>query len=95
MNYKNPAGILLNNKTNRYHPIIFRPSPMASHADKDLGCLRHKSLKHHTIGFASLKEAKQFILEQPNLLFYDITWEWDGNEIPAIVTWFENKITNL
>lgn len=91
MDYKNPVGMLLNEKTKRYHPIVFRPAPMPSQTDKEYGCLRHRSKGHHTDGFDSLEEAMKFISEHSSWMFYDLTWSWDGIEIPAITTWISEK----
>lgn len=83
-----PAAIILNRQTNTYHPVFFRPAPMPSGTDVDMGCLRYKSKCHHTEGFRSKELAKEFIEKRQEFVFHEIEYEWDGTGIPAIVTWF-------
>jgi hypothetical protein len=88
----NPAGILKNTKTGRYHPILFRRAPMPGNSDADLALQRYKSAGHHTAGFATLEEA-QSDLARPQYAeqgYKDsgAIWEWDGENVPAMVEWF-------
>ncbi len=83
----NPVGFLLNTKTNRYHPIIFRPAPPPS-GDEDLAAQRYRSAGHHTDGFATLEEAQESVSQQPELTNVSVVWEWDGEGVPAMTEWF-------
>ncbi len=58
---KNPAGILINTKTDRFHPIVFRLDPSPSDHATNPEYQRHRSALHHTEGFDSLEAvAKAF-----------------------------------
>lgn len=83
--------MLHNMKLDRYHPIFFRMSPLPGNPDK---LIRYKSAGHHTDGFASREEAiastederfKDFELD------FGSDFEWDGEDIPALVIFRENK----
>jgi hypothetical protein len=80
----NPYGMLFNTKTNRYHPIVFRPAPLLS---DETNYFRYKSKGHHTGGFDTIEEAKASINDKE---YYDtgMVWDWDGIDIPAMVQWF-------
>jgi hypothetical protein len=82
-----PAGILINEATGRYHPILFRRAPMPGNGDEKLVMKRYKSIGHHTAGLDTLEQARQNIVE---LGFSDtgVVWSWDGKDIPAMVQWF-------
>jgi len=82
-----PAGILTNTKTNRFHPIVFRPGSAPSSSPED-DIQRYKSRGHHTKGFDTLDEAKSCITECEGWYDTGLEWEWDGEDIPAIVSWF-------
>jgi len=82
-----PTGILRNTKTNRFHPIVFRPGPAPSSSPED-DSQRYKSRGHHTEGFDTLDEAKSCIAECEDWCDTGVEWEWDGEDIPAIVSWF-------
>ena len=81
-----PAGVIHNTTTNRYHPVVFYAAPKPSEAGESV--VRHRSKGHHMEGFATMDEANAFIASQPTWRLYDVIWEWDGNEVPAIVFYF-------
>ena len=85
---KMPVGILRNTETDRYHPIIFRPAPMASQADTDSGAMRHKSGAHHTEGLDTLELAQAWIAERDYCVDAGVVWNWTGEGRPAMVEWF-------
>lgn len=88
---KFPTGILQNMATSRFHPISFRPFPAPSDsADKSNFC-RYRSLGHHTEGFSTMEEARNWISEQSELEYVDVVYEWDGLGIPAMTTFFPKK----
>lgn len=82
-----PEGILTNQKTGRFHPIVFRYSPPPGEFI-DTGPQRYKSLGHHTEGFDNLDDAKAYITGNAELNDTGAHWEWDGEEVPALVCWF-------
>lgn len=82
------AGILRNAATDRYHPIIFRPAPMPGGADAEMSARRYRSAGHHTTGFATLAEAEAHIAEHPEWTATGAAWEWDGEGVPALTSWF-------
>jgi hypothetical protein len=84
-----PSGILLNTATQRFHPIIFREAPMPAGADDNWSHQRYKSLGHHTVGFDTLEEAQAYIKSDARLFDSGAVWEWDGIDIPAMVSWFQ------
>lgn len=77
-----PAGILINKKSGRFHPIVFRSAPRPSESFGEPH--RHKSIGHHTDGFATHEEADAHI-ESQSWKQTGCVWEWDGECIPAIV----------
>ncbi len=83
-----PAGMLTNTKTGRFHPIIFRDAPMPGNADDAWAARRYKSLGHHTVGFDTLEEAQAHIKAEPRYWDSGAFWEWDGEDVPAIVHFF-------
>lgn len=83
-----PAGILKNTSTGRFHPIIFRQGPAPSSSEND-DVQRFKSQGHHTEGFDTVEEATEFLEENSSQLWNsNIVWDWDGKEIPAMTWWF-------
>jgi hypothetical protein len=88
-----PAGILENVATGRFHPIVFRRAPTPGEADETLPAQRYKSRGHHTDGFKTVEEAKDFIAEHPDWLDTQIHWEWSGDDMPAMVAWFSTNLT--
>lgn len=90
-----PTGYLKNIKTNRWHPILFRPGPLPG--DSSMVEARWKSKGHHTIGFDTLEQAKAHVAENPdNMIDIDAHWEWDAEKepIPAMVIFLPKKYSN-
>jgi hypothetical protein len=87
---RQPAGILQNRKTGRFHPIVFRLSPRPSSDDSDK-VQRFKSAGHHTEGLATLEEAKTFIVDRPDWKDSGAVWSWDGDDVPAMVQDFDTS----
>lgn len=86
-----PTGVLLNEKTMRFHPISFRRAPMPGLADENSDLKRYKSIGHHTAGFDSLEEARKFITDRADQMRDEgIVWTWNGVEMPAKVEWFKD-----
>ena len=91
------VAMLLNCKTNRWHPIYFRYAPLPG-PPTDEKPSRHKSGGHHTEGFDTRQEA----LDHADLLaktVYNETGQkprlaldhnilWDGEDVPAMVAFF-------
>lgn len=77
-----PAGVLRNTATDRFHPIVFYPSPRPSEAGESV--VRHRSKGHHTAGFDTLDEAIAFINARPTWRHTRLVWAWDGEGIPAL-----------
>lgn len=106
----NPIVLLLqNNKTKRWHPIIYWECPLPSEKIGEGYLRRWKSKSHHTEGFKTKDEAinsseggvinvcKRMvtILEGGNI-YYDIKRfkKWDDKGIPASVMFFNlNQLT--
>jgi hypothetical protein len=94
----NPViGMLHNTKLNRWHPILFVEAPLPG--PPDVGePVRHKSKGHHTAGF----ETRELALARAEELAKQIAPDsigpvsmslekdilWDGDGIPALVTFF-------
>lgn len=76
------AGVLRNDITMRFHPIVFYPSPMP--CGKGEFDMRHLSKGHHVNGFDTREEAEAFINTQPTLLNTFMLWPWDGVKVPAL-----------
>lgn len=101
--------ILHNEKTNRWHPILFWecPPPSAKLGD----CVRWKSKGHHTVGFATRDEAinsaeggvmaicaSQHEIKQGGEVYYDVSHDiaWDGDDMPALTMAFQlSELTKL
>ena len=95
------AAILHNTATNRWHPIFYREVPLPG-PDTPGKPVRHKSIGHHTDGFATRQEAvtsaegtAKLIVDKgqaPSVgltLTEDQDGEWDGTSIPADVAFFQ------
>lgn len=86
-------ALLLNTKTNRWHPIVFVESPLPGPHTPDKP-IRHKSKMHHTGGFDTREEAEAEAKNEiaPKLeivrLELETVFEWDGNDIPAMTHFF-------
>lgn len=83
-----PAGILKNTQTGRFHPIVFRPAPMPGGADAESNAMRHKSLGHHTNGLDTIEAANDWIAQQGSMVNAGVVYDWDGVGVPAMVEWF-------
>lgn len=84
-------SLLRNTATGRFHPILFRPSPMASGTDRDAGCLRHRSCLHHTEGFGTLEEARVDVAAEcaaTGAADGGLLYDWSGHGIPSVSQWF-------
>lgn len=85
---------MLNKKTNRFHPIVFRWAPLPG-PQKDGIPIRYKSQGHHTEGFdtreESIKECELMVgrVNRMNLgkaqLSVEEDLEWNGEGIPAMI----------
>ena len=82
-----PAGILQNTASGRYHPIVFRAAPLPSESYSEFGPMRYKSRGHHTAGFDTAELAVAEIKAR-GWSWTEMVWEWDGEGVPAIVSWF-------
>ena len=87
-----PAGILRNTVTGRFHPILFRPGPAPSESATD-HAHRYKSRGHHTEGFDTHDEALAFVNSREDWKWSGREWEWDGDDVPAMVEWFGTEDT--
>lgn len=94
-------GMLFNQKLNRWHPILFRESPLPGEPSEDKP-LRLKSFGHHTEGFesrdaalASIKETSAKI-EPPPVEDVEKDIPWDGESEAASVAFLkDNKLVFL
>ena len=86
----NPCGMLMNMATGRFHPIIFRYAPPPSGDCSNAG--RYKSIGHHTDGFDTMDAALAYVGEHPAWVWTGITWQWNGEGIPAMVEWFATRV---
>lgn len=97
--YLNPVITILHNlKEQRYHPIVFIEYPLPGPPSPDKP-VRHKSKGHHTTGFATRDEAvayasgellklvKEYSVGKPKLCLQK-DFPWDGEDVPAMVTYF-------
>ena len=87
--------MLLNTKTNTYHPIFYLESwfPGESTSEMNMNYIRFKSKGHHTAGFKTrdeaIKDVHTVLIDKiksigylPNLEIAD-DMVWDGEGIPA------------
>jgi len=88
---KYPTGYLMNAKTGRCHPISFRLGPAPSSSPDD-DVQRYKSLGHHTAGFDTIEQAREWVVsyrtDDFEMIDIGTVWEWDGEDVPAMVQWF-------
>jgi hypothetical protein len=93
-------AMLHNTDTGRWHPMFFLPAPQPS-AGPDDTATRYKSKMHHTAGFPTREEAEANargkMAEQvgrhfghfgPTRFCLSKAFPWDGEDIPAMVTFF-------
>ncbi len=86
--------MLINRKTNTYHPIFYMEHPfIADEANETI--IRYRSKGHHTTGFATRQKALDSIEEQLRIPLREQGYvileeleekdllEWDGENIPA------------
>ncbi len=93
-------GMIHNEKENRWHPVLFKESPLPGPPSDDKP-IRHKSHGHHTEGFdnreaavASAKELAEQVKENaigPVSLALEKDFPWDGEDVPAMVAFFQVK----
>jgi hypothetical protein len=95
----NPVIALLHNrKLNRWHPIVFDERPLPG-PPSETKPVRHKSIGHHTEGFATREAAVDNITNTMVQEMKDRQWpepklvlrediEWDGEDVPALVAFF-------
>lgn len=74
--------MLHDRSTDRFHPMPFRAVPRPSDEPGDTTC-RHRSIGHHTFGFADRAEADKFCAERGWVVFDTLTW--DGRSSPHTV----------
>ena len=95
--------ILQNTETGRFHPAFFEehPPPGPIRPIKEMEALRLKSKMHHTIGFESLAEAQENVVEDlrtrillpdANVCLDPIALAFGG--IPARVWWVSNWVAD-
>jgi hypothetical protein len=80
-----------NTKLDRFHPIVFRWNPQPS-ADAGEPVSRYKSAAHCTGGFKTIEEAQAAIASHNNWWPTGEVFSWDGEDIPAMIRWYENKL---
>ena len=79
-----PTVILHNVKLDRFHPMPFRMYPMPGGSDLP----RYKSIGHHTEGFETLEQAKEYISKNHDFKNTNELWPWDGESSPHSVHFF-------
>lgn len=82
-----PAGILRNVLTGRFHPIVFRYAPLPSSPMRP-AVERYKSQGHHTEGFYTEEEAVTFVKAHLEWTLTSCRWKWNGEDVPAMVEFF-------
>jgi hypothetical protein len=93
-------SMLHNTKLSRWHPIIFRESPLPG-GGGSMQSIRYKSVGHHTEGFETREAALaaiDSIIEKitpdcvgPVVKCLDGDFLWDGEGIPAMVVFFATE----
>jgi hypothetical protein len=88
-----PVGILVNTKTKRFHPIVFREAPLPGGLQPPGGG-RYRSLGHHTVGFDTEAEAIEHVKTRVDWALTGRRWGWDGESVPALTEFFsvEEKV---
>jgi len=84
------AAVARNTKTNRFHPIVFKPETAPGRAQRTAGGgkINHIAFRHHKEGFETEPEARTYIghhshiLQDSGLLF-----DWSGEDEPT-TSWF-------
>ena len=84
-----PTAIIRHDRTGRWHPIVFRPTPLPGGKDSDMGVRRYKSLGHHTEGFLTLEEAQAHIATQSDWGPPGAVYGWNGEDSPSMTVWLE------
>ena len=84
--------VLLNTKTNRYHPIVFREVPLPGDPNSEV-LVRSKSYGHHTNGYSTREEAVSDCIttaEQESCrLCLKSNFIWNGEGIPSMIVYFD------
>lgn len=84
--------ILRNTKNNRYHPIVFRESPLPGIPDPNLP-VRSKSYGHHTEGFSTRDEAvihcNDTAKQEGCRICIKDDFVWNGEGIPSMIVFFK------
>jgi hypothetical protein len=91
----NPIISLIHNlKTDRYHPVIFEEKPLPGGPDSGAP-VRHKSKGHHTEGFdtrelalAHIENELKVKIPEARVVTDGGDFPWDGEDIPAMVHFF-------
>lgn len=79
------VAIIVNTTVERYHPMPFKPMPRPSDRFMPGELCRHKSIGHHTVGFATLAEAEVEISSHANWWQTGLLFSWDGSDVPATI----------
>jgi len=90
------VGILISEKTGKFHPILFRISPPPSGGPD--GTHRLKSIGHHTEGFMTKEEAIADIdtnekIKDVHRMEEDLLWQKE--ESPAVVCYVDHDFNIL
>lgn len=85
----NPVvAMLKNERTGRWHPILFRDAPFPGGASTDGAPQRLRSKGHHTEGFdsreAAVGNANELADQCSARCALDDDIPWDGEEMPAM-----------
>lgn len=92
-------AMLHNTTTDRWHPILFYESPLPGPPQPGKP-IRHRSKGHHTEGLDTREEALASIEADtlklaenygPVRKCVDKAFEWDGNDLPAMVVYFAEQ----
>lgn len=86
------VAMLHNQKTDRWHPILFVGNPLPGGIEAPM---RHKSKGHHMAGFDTREQADVGAREMKEQVkgarMVDTVFEWDGEDIPAMVHFFPDR----
>jgi hypothetical protein len=93
MIYIDPVVAMLHNqKTGRWHPILFVGAPLPGGG----GPMRHRSKGHHTDGFDTREEADKTARKMSEKVsglrfLLDLPLAWDGLDIPSMTAFFPDR----
>ena len=87
------AAVAKNLKTDRFHPIAFRPDLPPGRTQRTVGkkaAIKHVVTRVHPAGFDTLETARGYIAQHADALKdSELIFNWSGDETPKTTWYFE------